>query len=272
MTEKNPGKIAFALSLPLSVLVIIASYFGVFIENTYSRETLTLSAQGIGQDIVNLFIISPLLLITSFLAYKKNKAALFIWSGAIFYLIYSYAIYTFAIHFNSLFIVYCFILGLSFYSFMYFILSQINEPVIDWYNSNIPIKTISVFLIVIAILFYFLWLSEIIPALIKNEIPKSITENGILTNPVHVLDLSIVLPGLLITAIFLLKKKSLGFLLAPAMLMFCILMSLAISGMVIAMRMKGIESDVSLTIVFGVITLMSTIILVMFLKNIKKKK
>jgi|LFRM01.2.fsa_nt_gb hypothetical protein len=272
MTEKNPGKIALALSLPVSVLLIIASYFGVFIENTYSRETLTLAAQGIGQDIVNLFIISPLLLITSFLAYKKNKAAMHIWSGAIFYLIYSYAIYTFAIHFNSLFIVYCFILGLSFYSFMYFILSQINEPVIDWYSSNIPIKTISVFLIVIAILFYFLWLSEIIPALIKNEIPKSVTENGILTNPVHVLDLSVVLPGLLITAIFLLKKKSLGFLLAPAMLMFCILMSLAIGGMVIAMRMKGIESDVSLTIIFGFITLMSTIILVMFLKSIKKKE
>ena len=43
MTEKNPGKIALALSLPVSVLLIIASYFGVFIENTYSRETLTLS-------------------------------------------------------------------------------------------------------------------------------------------------------------------------------------------------------------------------------------
>ncbi|NMB99849.1 MAG: hypothetical protein GYA35_06175 [Thermoanaerobaculaceae bacterium] len=272
MTEKNPGKIALALSLPVSVLLIIASYFGVFIENTYSRETLTLATQGIGQDIVNLFIISPLLLITSFLAYKKSKAAMLIWSGAIFYLIYSYAIYTFAIHFNSLFIVYCFILGLSFYSFMYFILSQIKEPVIDWDSSNIPIKTVSVFLIVIAILFYFLWLSEIIPALIKNEIPKSITENGLLTNPVHVLDLSVVLPGLLITAIFLSNKKSLGFLLAPAMLMFCILMSLAIDGMVIAMRMKGIESDVSLTIIFGFITLMSTIILVTFLKSIKKKE
>lgn len=252
-------------------MLIIASYFGIFIENTYSRETLTFAAQGIGQDIVNLFIISPLLLITSFLAYKKNNAAMLIWSGAIFYLIYSYVIYTFSIHFNSLFIVYCFILGLSFYSFMYFILSQISEQVIDWYSSNIHIKTISVFLIVIAILFYFLWLSEIIPALIKNKIPKSINENGLITNPVHVLDLSVVLPGLLVTAIFLLKKKLLGFLLTPAMLMFCILMSLAIAGMVIVMRMKGIESDVSLSIIFGFITLMSTIILVMFLKSIKKK-
>jgi len=155
---------------------------------------------------------------------------------------------------------------------MYFILSQINEPVIGPDSSNIPIKTTSIFLIIIAILFYFLWLSEIIPALIKNEIPKSIIENGTLTNPVHVLDLSIVLPALLITAIFLLKKKSSGFLLAPAMLMFCILMSLAIGGMVIAMRMKGLKTEASLTIIFGVITLISIIILGLYLKGIKNKE
>lgn len=158
-----------------------------------------------------------------------------IWSGVIFYLVYSYVIYCFSLHFNFLFLVYCFILGLSFYSFIYFIMSNINEPITDGYNINVPIKTTSIFFIIIAIIFYSLWLTEIISTLIKNEIPKSITDNGTVTNPVHLLDLSIVLPLLFITAILLLKKKLLGFLLAPAMLVFCILMSLAIGGMVIVM-------------------------------------
>lgn len=271
MKTKNFDKIIPALSLPLFVFLVIASYFGIFNENTYSKETLTFAVQGIGQDIVNLFIISPLLLISSFLASKKNKIATLVWSGVIFYLVYSYIIYCFSMHFNFLFLVYCFILGLSFYSFVYFIISNLNEPIIDWYNRNLPIKTTSIFFIVIAILFYFLWLSEIIPALIKNEIPKSITDNGTLTNPVHVLDLSIVLPALFITAIFMLKKKTLGFLFAPSMLMFCILMSLAIIGMVIAMQMKGMKTDWSLAIIFGFISLICTIILIIFLKNIKNK-
>ena len=57
--EKTHGKIILALSLPLLVFLIIASYFGIFITETYAELTVSFTAQGIGQDIVNLFIISP---------------------------------------------------------------------------------------------------------------------------------------------------------------------------------------------------------------------
>ena len=269
--DNKHGKIILTLSLPLFLFLVIASYSGIFIAETYARNTESFAAQGIGQDIVNLFVIAPLLLISSILYYKRNRKAMFIWSGLLSYIVYSYVIYCFAQPFNFLFLVYCTILGLSFYSLIYFLITMINEPVKDWYKSDVPIKTVSIFFIFISFLFYFVWLSEIIPALINNEIPQSIIENGLITNPVHVLDIAILLPALLITAILLLKDNKYGYFLAPILLVFIVLMSLAIIGMVIAMVLKDIETDLGLTVIFIVIAVISILISTIVLKAIETK-
>lgn len=264
------GKVMLILSLPLLLLLVIASYSGIFIAETYARNTESFAAQGMGQDIVNLFVIAPLLLISSILSYKRNRKAMFIWSGLLSYIVYSYVIYCFAQPFNFLFLVYCAILGLSFYSLTYFLITMINEPIKDWYKSEVPIKTVSIFFIIISLLFYFVWLSEIIPAIINNEIPQTVIENGVITNPVHVLDIAILLPALLITAILFLKDNKYGYFLAPIFLIFIVLMALAIIGMVIAMVYKEIETDLGLTIIFIVIAVISFLFSTIVLKAIEK--
>jgi hypothetical protein len=37
-----------------------------------------------------------------------------------------------------------------------------------------PVKAVSIYLAVLAVLFYFLWLSEVVPALLAGENPKSV--------------------------------------------------------------------------------------------------
>jgi len=257
------------LSVPLAILTAIASYAGIFIETTYAKETTLYASQGIGQDIVNLFIVVPILLVASFFAYRKSKLGLLVWSGAIFYLAYSYTIYSFGLHFNQLFILYCAILGLSFYSFVYFVLSAIRENVSEWFTTKISTRSTGVFLIVIAVLFYFIWLSELIPSIYQNETPMSVIESGLLINPVHVLDIAICLPALLITGIALFKKRSIGFLLAPAMLIFCIFMAIAIAAMVLVMKSKGLDSDLVLFSIFAIITVISIFFLIRYVRTLK---
>ena len=257
------------LSLPLAILTALVSYAGIFIESTYARENTLYAAQGIGQDIVNLFIVVPILLIAAFFAWRKSKLGLLVWSGAVFYLAYSYTIYSFGLHFNNLFIEYCLILGLSFYSLIYFVISSLNENVSEWFATKVSTKSTGIFLIVIAVLFYFIWLSEIIPAILINVTPKSIIESGLLINPVHVLDIAICLPALIITGIALIKKKNIGYLLASTMMIFCIFMAIAIAAMVFVMKAKGVEANLSLTAVFGFITLVSSIFLVQYLRKLK---
>ncbi len=269
MDEQKQGKMILVLSLLVLILLFITSYAGIFIPETYARNTQSFRAQGIGQDIVNLFIIIPLFLIATILYYKGNKRAILIWGGVLLYLIYSFVIYCLAQPFNFLFLVYCAILGLSFYSGLYFMLTMINKPIKSWYKGEIPVKLVSTFFIVVAILFYFVWLSEVIPASINNEVPQSVIENGVNTNPVHVLDLSILLPALLITAILLLKGHKFGYLLTPILLIFFILMTLAILGMVLAMSLEGVAADIGLTVIFLVITVISALIALVIFKPIK---
>lgn len=265
----SPHKIVPALSLPLAVLVAAASLIGLLDTGMYAQETPNWTAQAIGQDMVNLFLIAPFLLVTAVLVHRKNKGALLLWSGAVFYLVYTYVIYCFAVHFNSLFVVYCLILGLSFYAGLYFLLSQSREPVAIRPGSSAPVRTIGVYLIVVAGLFYLLWLTEIIPAIAARLVPQNVLDTGLPVNPVHALDLSVCLPGLGIIGFLLLRRKPFGLLLAPAALVFCILMDITIGGLVVVMNMRGIESDYSLTIIMSVLAALSTVLLVLYLKAVR---
>jgi hypothetical protein len=272
MTSDNQNKTILFLSLPIAILVILVSYAGLFIPDTYAKETANWTAQAVAQDIIDLFLIIPFLLITALLAFKKSRIALLLWSGVLIYLIYTFVLYCFAVHFNQLFIVYCLVLGLSFYAFLYFLLSQIKEPIASWFSDKVPLKTVGIYLMILSGLFYFLWLSEIIPAIFSNTTPATIIETGLLVNPVHALDLSVVLPGMMIFAILLIMKKPLGLLLAPAVLTFGILMDITIGTLMIVMNMRGIETDLSLTVIMGLLALITLILLVWFLKSVQLKK
>ena len=272
MTSDNQNKIILLLSLPIAILATIVSYAGLFIPDTYARETANWAAQAVAQDIIDLFLIIPFLLITSWLAFKKSRIALLLWSGVLIYLIYTFVLYCFAVHFNQLFIVYCLVLGLSFYAFLYFFLSQIKDPIASWFSEKVPVKTVGIYLIILSCLFYLLWLSEIIPAIFRNATPATIIETGLLVNPIHALDLSVVLPGFMIIGILLLKKNPLGLLLAPAVLTFCILMDITIGTLMIVMNMRGIETDLSLTVIMGLLAVITLILLVWFLRSIQLKK
>ena len=152
------------------------------------------------------------------------------------------------------------------------LLVLILRTVEEWYTNDTPIKLVSVFLIIVAVLFNVIWLSEIIPALLYGEIPPSVIEDGTPTNPVHVLDLSLILPAFFITAIFLWKKNRYGYLLAPTMLMFLFLMGSAIIGMVITMQLNAIRVDIGLALIFIIILIIVAIITFLFLRKIDEGK
>src|ERR1019366_8796872 len=116
-----------------------------------------------------------------------------------------------------------------------------------------------------------LWLSEIIPAIIQNTIPKSIVETGLFTNAVQVIDLSVFLPGIFITGISLLKRISFGLILVPIILTFFVLMDISIGTLAVVMKMKGVESNLVLTVIMGVLALLSLVLLIWYFKSIKTK-
>lgn len=257
------------LTMILSIVLSIVSYYGAFIPGTYKRETVSMAVQGTGQDIFDLFFVVPLLLISLFFMHKEKKSTLLIFSGTDLYILYSFIIYSFGVHFNSLFILYCAVLGLSLYTFILILIQLSTMNVKEWFNSKTPRRSVAIFFLIFASMFYIIWLKDIIPAIVSNSIPKSVSQYNLLVNPVHVLDIAIVLPGLIIIAILLLRQNRTGFLFAPIILVFTILMALALLSMVIMLQIRGINEDPSIAAIFIVLTLISGIFLFFFIRSIE---
>lgn len=250
--------------------MVMTSAIGLYTDNFYTRETLNWATQSIGQDMIDLFLIAPILLLSAIFSSRGNKTGVLVWVGTNLYLVYTFCIYCFDVHFNSLFVFYCINLGLSFYSLMYFIHHQIKSPIIIQVNNPLLTNIIGIYFILISSIFYLLWLSDIIPAIVAHKVPASLLEVGLPTNAVQVIDLAVFLPGLFITGIMLLHKKSLAFILAPISLVFFILMDITIGSLMIVMQQKGIETSMAVAIAMGFLSFFSLVLLILYAIEMQK--
>jgi hypothetical protein len=132
------------------------------------------------------------------------------------------------------------------------------------FTQRTPVKVASAFLAVVAILFYLVWLSEALPAVLVGEVPQSVVEDGTPTNVVHVIDMAWLLPGMLLTAAWLWRKRAIGYALAGALLTLLALLVLAIVAMAI------VEMSLYAAAVFGILSTISLGMLVWYLRGLKE--
>jgi len=92
----------------------------------------------------------------------------------------------------------------------------------------------------------------------------------LLTNPVHVLDLGLLLPALIITAILLWRRKLLGYFLALPLLVFSILTGIGILAIFVVMSMKGMPTSLVVELLFAVIVVVSLVLSVLYVREVKE--
>jgi hypothetical protein len=269
MISRSQTNAFILISVALAMLIVCVSLVGIYSPDFYAAETLNWQVQSLGQDIIDLVLVAPVLVVTTLLTLKNRKIGFPIWAGIMFYLVYTFAIYSFAVHFNQLFVFYCLILGVSFYAFIYFGYTQLQQKHALFIESIVAKRVIGIYFIVIAMLFYFLWLAEIVPAIQNNTIPKNLMDAGLPTNPVHVIDLAIVLPGIFMTGVLLLRNKKLGLVFTPVLLVFFILMDITIGALSPMMLQKGLEGSFVLTGVMSALAFLSFVLLIWYLKSAK---
>ncbi len=270
MDDNLRGKTVWMFTVPTVLLIIITCLAGLLGTDTYTRETPIWIAQAAAQDIINIILIVPALLISAFFTGKGRRAGLFVWLGSMLYTTYTFVIYSFGVHFNSFFLIYCWTLGLSAYAFITLAVQVGPETIKGWFDETRHEHLISILVLAAGVLFYLMWLKDDLPAMISNQAPANLRETGLPTNPVHVLDYSLVLPGFILSSILLLKRKAFGYLFAPVFLTFGVLMDVTIAVIIVVMRARGTNDNVAASILFVVFGLISAAVLVSFLKHMKK--
>jgi hypothetical protein len=264
MSSASSARILFYSSFIIAVLVSVACTGGILIPSIYYRESISWAAQAMGQDIATLALAVPALLFSA-LYLGRSLRAMLVWMGVLIYIIYSYLLYAFYIHFGAMFPVYVGILGLSFFTLLAGV-SRVSLLKIQ--RSFVGVKTtpVAAFLFLFAFLSAALWIADIAHAIVSGIAPQSANDAELPVNPVHVLDLSFILPGMMLTAVFLWKRKPLGFLFAASMLAFSALMGSAIISMQF-LESRSITEPSMVGTVMGSMVLISLYLLFYYLKD-----
>ncbi len=261
-------KATLGITIVISILITAASFTGLFLSTLYNKEAYNWQIQTIGQDIINLGLVVPILVVSAMLMFDRYRVGARLWAGCLLYLVYTYLIYCFNIHFNNYFIEYCIILGASFFLLLYYLYVQVKNDREMVAKSRIN-KAIGLYFVLLPLVFYILWLSDILPALHESSVPEAVESAGLFTNPVQVIDLSVMLPGVFITGVLLLKGHRLGEILAPLVLVFFVLMDITIATLVIFMDKQGIETNSSIAVIMTLLCLLS---MMLFFIDFRRKK
>ena len=208
----------------------LASAGGIWLPFVYAQETASWAAQGTGQDIVNLAVVLPAMLIALYAASAGSLRAVLVVLGLLIYVVYSYVLYAFFVHFNLLFPIYVATLGTSFWALAGIVVDVRHERIGELFEGRSG-RAQSVYLMVSGLVFGVLWMSSIAASIVSGDTPRELVEAGLTVNPVHVLDLAFVLPAMVVTSILLWKRHPHGWLWAVPLVTFAGAMGSAIVGM-----------------------------------------
>lgn len=253
------------LSVPIALLAIGASAIGIF-GDVYDKETDNWAAQAVATDIVNL-IAYPALVLFALLAARGSLRARLAWTGVLGYSVYAYAIYSFDVRFGPLFLVYVAVLGLSIYALIGALASFRDREVQVSLAAGAPVRFTAGFLVGLGTIFYLLWLSGIVPALLDGTTPSELRETGLPSNPVHVLDMAFFLPALVLAGLLLWRRRSLGYVLAPVVLTTATLLGLGIVSLQFVLAARGDEPVWALAAGIGVLTVVEVALALRLLRN-----
>lgn len=257
MTGEAPRSV-LVWTVAISILVTAASVLGLVDQGVYSEETKNWATQARGQDIGNLLAVVTLG-VSGYASFRGSHRAALVWLGTLLYLVYAYVVYSMAVHFNQLFLVYVAALGLSAYALM------LSLPRLRADNARFPLppnrRLAGYTSIAIGILFAALWLSELVPATLAGEVPRSVEEAGLWVNPIHVIDLALLLPAFVFAGYLTLRGRATGAFLVAPLLTFSVLMGASIVAAMALMTAEGFENTLPPLVMVTLVVILSMLAL-----------
>lgn len=234
----------------------------------YKNDSVSIVAQGKASDFVTLVMGIPLLLFSLYLTNKGLFRGRIILTGTLGYFLYTYMSYTFLWMYNSLFIVYVFLMSLSLFSFILAMMSFDLENITLHFKDKLPVKFLGGFQIFLGFSIGMLWLGKIAPTIFEGKVPEGLEHYTTLV--IQGMDLGIIVPAAFLSGILLVKRKSFGYLLSSIIIIKGITMLTAISAMILNQALHNVEMNIIEMVIFPIFNLVAIISLILLLKNSKE--
>ena len=204
--------LAYASSLLIALLAAIASIAGLLYGTSlYPTDEMLLLKQP--TDLFTLVVGLPLLLGSVWLARRGRLLGLLFWPGMLLYVLYIYVSYAIGVPFGVLFLVYVALVALSAYTTIGVVASIDGAAVRQRLAGAVPARAAGGILVVLAVLFTLMNVSEIVTAL------PNPTSDDLLTLPVWIADSAVLAPAWLIGGLLLWQRRALGYVAGAGLLL-----------------------------------------------------
>lgn len=234
------------LSALIVVLAVPTHLLGLLSPSIY-RDPAVLLPQNLGTDVVTLCVGIPLLAVATAAMRRGSLRARLLWLGALGYMVYAYGMYAIGVRWNQLFLVYVALFGLSLFALIIGLVGTDAERVRAGTAGRPAVRPVAIYLSAIAVIVAAVWLAEEVRALFSGTIPPSVVLFESPTNIVHVFDLGLVLPALLLAAAMLLRDRPWGYVLAGMLLVKAATIGLWIVAMIWFSAGRGFATPVAYT-------------------------
>jgi hypothetical protein len=234
----------------------------------YAYDTVSSVAQAKANDLVTLVLGLPLLVVSTWLAFRGSLRGRLILTGTLGFFLYTYISMAFLAAFNPLFLVYTALYSLSLFAFILSMMSFELKTLPEKFSERLPRKWIAGLLFFVGAFLLLAWLGRILPPTLQGKTP--LLENAT-TMVIQAMDLGLVLPLVVLGGILLLRRSAWGYLLASVALMKGMTMGIAVSAMGINMALQGVPDSLGILVPFLVITVLNLAMAVILLKNVQEE-
>lgn len=210
----NPKlKPAFNLSILITILAAGASLGGLLLNDLY-RDNAFVRTTWLGNDAVTLFLAVPILGAALIFSARGSVKAQLVWMGALDYMLYNYAFYLFGTAFNSMFLLYAALFGLSIFALIFGLANLDAQEIAGQFRSITPVRWIGGYFLFVAVGLTTVYALQSIGYIVSGQMPGIVTLSGHSTSIVFALDLTLLVPWLVLGAVWLMQRRAWGFVIA----------------------------------------------------------
>jgi hypothetical protein len=195
--------LAYAISFVIAALLAIASVAGLLYQTIiYPTDELLIAF--VPNDVVNLFIGLPILLVSMWLTRRGKLLGLLFWPGALFYVFYTYIVYVFSMPLNEAFLMHLTLVTLSAYTLIGLVASIDGKAVKRQLTGAVRERAGGGVLAILGILFFVRVAAALVGSLV-SQTPVAETELAL-----HLADF-VLTPAWVIGGVLLWRRKALGY-------------------------------------------------------------
>jgi len=239
-------KSAYILSALIAVLTIAASAGGLFLDGLY-RDNTWAAAQWYGNDLVTLVIAVPTLVAAMLLSMRGSQRARLVWLGMLDYTLYNYAFYLFGAAFNRFFLIYAALFTLSIFALLFGLLKLDANGIGQRFRAGTPARWISGYMLFWAVGIGGLWVGQSLSFVVTGKLPQAVVDSGHPTGVVYAVDLSLLVPFLVLGAVWLWKHRPWGYVLGVILNVKGAVYALALTAMSVSAAEAGVPGASALT-------------------------